>query len=166
MEIAIRMKTHWSLAMSRLKLIDRVALSALLLSAAAAIPLAAGAFSLSRPDGPSATIKLSSGVERQFFTTGPLGTTTDRVDIDASGRVIARTQVLTDDVFRYIRPGMPARDVLELIGPPSGKTRFPQTHTTAWEYHYRDGWGYTSEFSVMVDDRGVVASKFSGREGD
>lgn len=151
--------------MSRLKMIDRVALSAMLLSAAA-IPLAARAFSFSHEAAPSATVRLANGIERQFFTSGPLGTTTDRVDVDASGRVVARTQVLTDDVFRYIRPGMPARDVLELIGPPSAKTRFPQTHTTAWEYHYRDGWGYNAEFSVSVDDQGLVASKFSAREGD
>ena len=117
--------------MSRLKLIDRIALSAMLLSAAA-IPLAASAFGLPHEG--------------------------------ASGA--ARAPVLTDDVFQQIRPGMAARDVLELIGPPSSKTRFARTHTTAWEYNYRDTWGYTSEFSVMVDDRGIVASKFSMREGD
>jgi outer membrane protein assembly factor BamE (lipoprotein component of BamABCDE complex) len=80
--------------------------------------------------------------------------------------VVARTQVLTDDVFQRIRPGIRAAEVLELIGPPSAKTRFDNLRATSWEYHYHDGWGYIADLSVMVDDSGVVTSKSAAREGD
>ena len=149
--------------MCRLKIVDRIALSSMLLTALA-IPIAANALSL--PASPGAQVRLANGNERQFFTSGPLGTTTYRVDLDPSGRVVARAQVLTDSVFGQVRPGMKAAEVLELIGPPGAKTRFGSLHETAWDYHYRDGWGYISDFSVMVDDSGVVAGKFATREGD
>ena len=95
-----------------------------------------------------------------------MGTTTYRVDLDSAGRVVARTQVLTDDVFIHVNAGMNAADVFQLIGPPSAKMRFGALHETAWDYHYRDGWGYLADFSVMVDDKGVVAGKFTARDGD
>lgn len=150
--------------MSHLKILDRVALAAMLL-AATAIPMAADALSFA-PEPPNATVPLAKGGQRQFFTSGPLGTTTYRVDLDASGRVLTREQVLTEGIFQRIRAGMKAREVLEWIGPPNGKMRFDNLRLTAWDYHYRDGWGYIADLSVMVDDAGIVAGKSSVREGD
>lgn len=72
-------------------------------------------------------------------------------------------QVLTDDVFAGIQAGMPAAEVLVAIGPPDRKERFDSTRTTAWDYRYRDTWGYDAELSVIVDDRGVVVGKISTR---
>ena len=43
--------------------------------------------------------------------------------------------------------------------------RFERTKTTSWDYHFADAWNYDSEFSVIVDDRGVVVSKFIARNG-
>ncbi|HET9651243.1 MAG TPA: hypothetical protein VFP36_03585 [Usitatibacter sp.] len=151
--------------MSRLKIIDRIAISSMLM-AVVAIPLAASAFSLESGSMPAARVPLENGAQRQFFTSGPFGTTTYRVDVSPSGQVVARTQVLTDDVFRSIRAGMPASEAFTLIGPPHSKMRFESTHVTAWDYHYRDTWGYTSEFSVMVDEEGIVAGTFRVREGE
>jgi hypothetical protein len=115
--------------MRNLKIIDRIAVSAILLTAAA-IPLAANAFPL-------------------------FGDSTRAVK-----------QALSSDVFNRIRAGMRASEILELIGPPESKMRFPALRVTSWDYRYRDAWGYESELSVMVDDDGVVTGKFSTRLGD
>lgn len=70
---------------------------------------------------------------------------------------------LDEDKVQRIHAGMRAEEVLALIGPPQRKMRFEATKTTAWDYPYRDPWAYDSEFSVIVDDAGVVVSKVSIR---
>ena len=72
--------------------------------------------------------------------------------------------MLTDSVFQAIEYGATEQQVFERIGPPYRKARFPATATTAWDYHYRDAWGYDSDFSVIFDDAGVVTGKFSVRD--
>jgi hypothetical protein len=74
-------------------------------------------------------------------------------------------QALGEDVIRSIVPGMPASDVVAMIGLPHAKMRFEATKTTAWDYSYRDAWSYDSEFSVIVDDAGIVVGKISTRNG-
>lgn len=150
--------------MPSLKLFDRAAIAAILL-AATSIPLASHAFAFAS-DAPAARIAMPDGTERRFYTSGPMGTTTFRVDVSTTGAVLSRKQVLSDEVFGAIRPGMHASEVFALIGPPFGKTRFDATHTTAWDYHYRDAWGYGAELSVMMNDDDVVVGRFSAREGD
>jgi hypothetical protein len=144
--------------------IDRMALAAVLL-ASTAITAATRAFSFGFTAEP-AKVQLRDGTERRFYPTGPMGTTTERVDVAADGHVIARVQVLNEAVFRSIAPGMHASDVFGLIGPPASKSRFEATRTVAWEYRYRDAWGYIADFSVMFDYDGMVTGKFSAREGD
>ena len=148
--------------MVSLKLIDRIAVAAIF-ATSVAVPAAAFACAGSARGELASRVAMSGGLERRFYTTGPLGTTTCRVDVAAGGKVVADVQVLNDDVFQTISAGMPANDVLAIIGPPSGKMRFDATKTTAWDYHYRDSWGYTSDFSVIVDDAGIVVGKFSAR---
>jgi outer membrane protein assembly factor BamE (lipoprotein component of BamABCDE complex) len=151
--------------MLSLKIADRAALLAML-STCLAIPLTAcasidGAAS-AKPD---ATVALRDGVERRFYATGPMGLTTLRVDVASDGTVLARNQVLDSAVFQAIRPGMRAAEVFERLGPPYRKERFARLGATAWDYHFRDGWGYDAEFSVMVDDQDVVISKIATRLG-
>ena len=96
----------------------------------------------------------------------PVGTTTVRMDVNADGAVRSSKQALSDDAFRAIGAGMSVDEVLARLGPPSSKTRFDNTKTTAWDYRYRDTWGYDAEFSVIVDDHGRVVGKTNVRLGD
>ena len=72
--------------------------------------------------------------------------------------------VLQDDTFQSIVPGMGVDDVVTLIGQPVRKERFERLGTTAWDYPYRDTWGYEAVFTVMVGDDGRVVSKVSVRK--
>ena len=74
------------------------------------------------------------------------------------------SRLLTDDSVQPIHAGMKASKVLEIIGAPFRKVRFERTATTAWDYRFRDSWGYRAEFSVIVDDNGIVVSKVSIRQ--
>ena len=144
--------------MLSLKLLDRFAL-ATIFATTIAIPAASFACSGTSTRGePTTKLTMNDGTERRFYTTGPLGTATCRVDV-AGSKVLADVQVLTDDVFSTITNGMSPRDVMATIGPPSGKMTFEATRTTAWDYHYRDPWGYTSDLSVIFNDAGIVVGK-------
>jgi hypothetical protein len=88
------------------------------------------------------------------------------VSLGVSAAALAgSSQALTDANVRSIKAGMPAADVLARLGPPFRKMRFEATKTTAWDYHIADAWNYDSEFSVIVDDKGIVVSKLVARLG-
>lgn len=75
-----------------------------------------------------------------------------------------RLQVVTDDAAVNIQPGMNAQEVLAKLGQPERKMRFERSGTTAWDYAYRDTWGYFGEFSVILDDNDVVVSRIAIRK--
>ena len=58
-----------------------------------------------------------------------------------------------------IQPGMTADAVSFLIGPPYRHVAFQRLGATAWDYRFRDTWGYMVELSVMVDAQNRVAGK-------
>jgi hypothetical protein len=100
------------------------------------------------------------GGRKLAYPMGPLGTETYMVHLDRDGRVARVEQVLNDTQFLGIQPGVTTgQEVRYLIGPPYRVTRFDNLRQDAWDYRFRDSWGYQADFSVMVDDRGVVASK-------
>ena len=126
--------------------------------------LAGSAYACAGEGTPPAKVTHPDGTESPFYVTGPAGTRTRRVDLSSTGQVRSDTQVLRDEVFRRIHPGLNASEVLAIIGAPYRKSRFEATKTTAWDYNYRDTWGYEAEFSVIFDDAGLVVGKFSGRK--
>jgi outer membrane protein assembly factor BamE (lipoprotein component of BamABCDE complex) len=78
-------------------------------------------------------------------------------------RIVPTPERVTDEVIQQIRPGMDEGDVRALIGAPADTVRFALSRTTAWDYPYRDSWGYESVFSVTFNDDHVVLSKISVR---
>lgn len=107
----------------------------------------------------------ADGTRGIAFPKGPLGTETFVARIDANGRLAAYEQVLDEGHFRRIRPGQTTQDeVLRLIGPPWRRIDFANKAQVAWDYRFRDAWGYLAEFSVVVDAKGVVAETVTVRE--
>ena len=147
--------------MKHTKSIDRLALAAML---AATTMISAAHLAFAEPAMPQARLTLGNGIERSFYTSGPLGMTTYRVDRDKGGRVVDRVQVLTDGIFNTLAYGATDAQVLETIGPPSRKEQFRRTRTVAWDYHYRDAWGYDADFAAIFDEHGVMVGKFSTRD--
>jgi hypothetical protein len=148
--------------MTSFKQLDKMALAGWFCTVLAFSGTANAFFGTSEP---RAKVVHADGTESRFYTTGPAGTSTLRVDVSPTGQVLSRTQVLRDEVFSQIRPGLKASEVFDLIGPPYQKMRFERSKTTAWDYHYRDSWNNDAEFSVIVDDDGIVVGKFSNRTG-
>ncbi len=97
------------------------------------------------------------------YPRGPLGTQTFMVHVGADGKLRAIEQVLDDDHFFHIQPGMTKDEVLHRIGPPGETMGFSRSGNFAWDYRFTDTWGYLAIFSVTFDRDGVVVSKFTHR---
>lgn len=118
---------------------------------------------VARLGSPADDIALDADRRQWVYPTGPLGTETYMVFVRA-GVVEQVAQALTDEQFARIQPGTTtAEDLRRMIGPPYRKVRFDNLGQVAWDYRFRDTWGYLADFSAMVDARGIVASKVTVR---
>lgn len=110
----------------------------------------------------------SVALAAMFFTivAVPLAARASGMDVSPGGSVYVSSKkgAPNDDAFRAIQRGMAQSEVLARLGAPFQKERFERTMTTAWDYHYRDTWGYDADFSVIIDDAGFVASTISVRK--
>lgn len=70
---------------------------------------------------------------------------------------------LNDDTIARVVQGQSAPEVTALLGTPYQTIRFDNLKATAWDYMYKDTWGYWVAFSVMVGDDGRVVNKISRR---
>jgi hypothetical protein len=108
----------------------------------------------------------SDGSRGLAFPRGPLGTQTFIARLDAGGALRSLEQVLDEDHFRRVRPGMTtSEELLRLIGPPWRRMEFPRKEQVAWDYRFQDAWGYMADFSAMVDWRGIVMETVTARVG-
>jgi outer membrane protein assembly factor BamE (lipoprotein component of BamABCDE complex) len=72
----------------------------------------------------------------------------------------------SDELFARVELGMTQPDVRRLLGEPDGTMPFARSSTLAWDYQYRDTWGYFSVFSVTFDAGGRAVGKLSWRTND
>jgi outer membrane protein assembly factor BamE (lipoprotein component of BamABCDE complex) len=141
-----------------------VTLSFFLLGGCAALPPAgANADAVrARLGAPAYVAQLPSG-ERWFYPSGPLGETTLAVDFNQGRVTIMTPNVLTEERITSISAGLTSEQVLATIGPPHMRVRFERLRETAWDYRYRDTWGYPVKLAVMIGDDGLVARRVAER---
>ncbi len=70
---------------------------------------------------------------------------------------------LNDDIIARVSLGQSEAEVATLLGTPYQRIRFDNLKSTAWDYVYKDTWGYWVNFSVMMGDDGRVVNKVSSR---
>jgi hypothetical protein len=117
-----------------------------------------------RTKGPPAVeIANPDGSKNMAYPRGYFSGQTFMVRVGRDGLVQSVEQVLTDERFYRIVPGLTRDDVLRLIGPPVETMEFPRLEQVAWEYRYRDTWGYDAFLSVMIDTRGIVVGRTTRR---
>jgi outer membrane protein assembly factor BamE (lipoprotein component of BamABCDE complex) len=112
---------------------------------------------------PAVELRDPDGSRHLVYPSGPFGLQTHVAHVGSDGRLRGVEQVLDDTRFNAISPGMTTDELLRLIGPPWQRVYFNNLRQTAWDYRYRDSWGYVAVLSVMVDDAGRVASRITQR---
>lgn len=107
---------------------------------------------------PAKSFAAADGSRTLVFPTGPYGTQTNMARLAPDGRLLRVEQVLSEDYFSRIANGQTtSQEVERLIGPPWRTIDFPNLRQVAWDYRFLDAWGYTTDLSVMIDERGIVA---------
>jgi hypothetical protein len=116
---------------------------------------------------PRAVLESSDGSTIWQYPTSPLGLLTYIARFDSKGKLLSFEQVLDDAHFAKIEIGKTTNnEVSSLIGPPWRTIHFSRQQQTAWDYLYRDLWGFRVEQSIVFDAAGVVASKPQRRLDD
>lgn len=86
---------------------------------------------------PTATYTMPDGHQRLEYNHMPAGRQTFMVDLDASGHMAGWENVLDENHFAAILPGMGRGDVLRLIGPPTYTWHyFRPTPGITWLYRF------------------------------
>jgi len=89
--------------------------------------------------GPTGEFALPGGGTRLEFARGSFGRQTYMLDFDASGRLVQSEQVLTEDNFARIVPGMPADEVRRRIGRPADVFNVGWQRLQVWNYRWWQG---------------------------
>ncbi|MBC5767332.1 hypothetical protein [Ramlibacter albus] len=112
---------------------------------------------LARMGAPSRVVRLPNGGERLQYTLQPAGQYAWMVDLDASGKVVAARQVLTERDFHRIVPGEWTRaDIEREFGPPARVEGVGSWNGPIWTYRWRDMGGADMFYSVYFDAQGIV----------
>lgn len=85
---------------------------------------------------PTATFAMPDGGRRLEYRRGPYGKHTYMIDVDATGRVLSATQVLTEAQFARIALGQSRDEVLRAIGHPSDVKVLGWQNRMLWSYRY------------------------------
>lgn len=85
---------------------------------------------------PSGEYALAGGGKRLEFARGPYGLHTFMLDFDASGLLLASTQVLYEENFATIKVGMKSDDVLLALGHPAHEYGVWSGQQTIWAYRF------------------------------
>jgi outer membrane protein assembly factor BamE (lipoprotein component of BamABCDE complex) len=106
---------------------------------------------------PETESRFPDGSKHLYYPRGPQGTTSYRIDIDAQGKLIAVTQLLTAENFAKVRIGMSQEDVRELLGKPGEVAVYPLKPETVWSWKWQEG-GPSGDafFNVHFDPSGHV----------
>lgn len=83
--------------------------------------------------------------------------------LDLPKFLLVQASRIDDAVIQKVHAGQTEEEIAALIGAPDTTVRFPLSHTVAWDYKYRDTWGYDAVFSVTFGEERTVLSKFNGR---
>lgn len=109
--------------------------------------------------GPTDEFQLPAGGTRLAFN---MGKQTYMLDFDASGRLVSKTQALTEANFATVHAGMTRRAVLEKLGRPGQVFRVGYQRLDIWNYRYADGdcvW-----FQISINDADVVTDAAMGQD--
>ena len=70
---------------------------------------------------------------------------------------------LNDDIIARVKIGQKDAEVRAILGAPYQLMRFENLESTAWDYMYKDIWGYWVAYSIMINDNGRVVDKVARR---
>lgn len=92
------------------------------------------------------------------FVRGPAGTETYMVEIDSKGRYQGMRNVLVQENFEKVRPGMLRDDVRRLLGKPGEIGRFALRQEEVWSWRFSAEYNRPDMFNAHFGPDGRVRS--------
>jgi outer membrane protein assembly factor BamE (lipoprotein component of BamABCDE complex) len=121
-------------------------------------------FASKRPSRPIAATAVSFILALGAVAVAPVASA-NAADMPRFSIHVDAPRVTTDTTYSIER-GMSRSDVVGILGEPARTGRFALSKTVAWDYDFRDDWGYEATFSVIFNEAGTVVGKASVRTGD
>jgi hypothetical protein len=113
---------------------------------------------------PTRAVPVGSGIRLQY-SRQPAGQSVVMVDLDAAGKVMAATEVMTPQAFSKVEPGKWTReDVEREFGPPASVDRVASWKGDIMTYRWRENNIQDMYFWVYLDARQVVGRTGQGME--
>jgi len=106
--------------------------------------------------GQPETVRQTGNGTRLEFPRGPMGHHTWFVDVDAQGKVSKAEQVLIEQNFLLISPGMTQDEVRQRLGRPSEIQGLARSRGVVWSYRYENP--FCQWFQVEVSQEQQVRS--------
>jgi hypothetical protein len=102
---------------------------------------------------PAMSWDLAGGGRQLAYPRGPGGFQTYMVFINAAGKLERKAEVMNQEYFAKVQPGMTQAEVLQLLGPPQPHWTafFPARDELVWEWRYCDSWNEAARFDVLFD---------------
>jgi hypothetical protein len=97
------------------------------------------------------------------FPRGPSGSVTYMVDLRPDGVLKEIRQVLKEEYFAKIRPGLSRDEVRKLIGRPAETMTFARRNEEVWSWKFEQGSGQHWHFHVHFDLGGKVVTATRNR---
>ena len=107
--------------------------------------------------------KQSDGTVTWEYPRGPSGSVTYMVDMRADGVLKEIRQVLKEEYFAKIRPGLSQDEVRRIIGKPADTMTFPLKKEEVWSWKFEQGSGEKWQFHVHYDLGGKVVTATRNR---
>ena len=112
--------------------------------------------------GKPVTITANADGSRVFeYPRQPEGFKNFRIVIGPDGKMSSLRQLLNDDNFARVKPGLTQAQVLEQLGRPAAKRRYDLKNEEAWEWRYKP-LNEAKLFTVTFDAGGRVTATASG----
>jgi len=112
---------------------------------------------VARMGQPAAQRQMNGGTTTRLeFPRGPYGLHTWFVDLDAGGHAIRSEQVLTEENFNQIKPGMDREEVLQRLGRPGVAQALGRSRGHVWSYRYESP--FCQWFQVEISKEQKVRS--------
>jgi outer membrane protein assembly factor BamE (lipoprotein component of BamABCDE complex) len=106
-------------------------------------------------------VRQTAAGTRLEFPRGPFGHHTWFVDLDATGRVSHSEQVLTEQNFNQVGPGMTQDEVRQRLGRPSETQGLGRARGVVWNYRYENY--FCQWFQVEISQEQLVRSTGYGQ---
>jgi hypothetical protein len=103
---------------------------------------------------PTGRYTLSDGNTRIEYARGPYGRHTWMIDVDAENHVVSWAQVLTEQNFNSVKPGISGDELLLKLGRPSERRSGGYQGGQVWSWRYDAI--FCQWFQVSVNDEGTV----------